>query len=77
MSHMLFSICSLKSQMRINANMLSNDDVHTSITPDCPKPFKSAAEESSGHHMHHRLMKQTQHKLQIVFNNCCLRMTWT
>jgi len=38
-------------------------------------PSQNTAKESGRHHMHHRLMKQTQSKLQIVFNKLCLHMT--
>jgi len=40
-------------------------------------PSQNTAKESGRHHMHHRLMKQTQSKLQIVFNKHCLHMTST
>ena len=40
-------------------------------------PSQNTAKESGREHMHHRLMKQTQCKLQIVFHIHCLHMTST
>ncbi len=57
--------------------MLSNNVMHTSLILDCSEPFQSTAKESGRHHIHLRLSKQTQHKLQIVFNKLCLHMTST
>ena len=72
MSHISFSSGNLNSKMH-NADTLSNDVTHTSVILACSKPFP----KHSRHHMHHRLMKQTQYKLQIVFNKHCLHTTST
>ena len=53
---------------QINADMLSNDVTHTSMTMDCSKVFTCTTEESSRHHLHHTLMHHSQHKLQVAFN---------
>ena len=51
--------------------MLPNDVMQLSVILDCPDLFPW----HSRHHMHHRVLRQTQHKLQIVYNQHCLHMT--
>ena len=40
----------------------------------CCEPFQSTAEDFGRHQMHHKLMKQTQHKFQTVFIKYCLQI---
>ena len=37
----------------------------------------SKAQQKNRRHMHHRLMKQTHHKLKIVCNKHCMHMAST
>ncbi len=71
------TICFLAAKLHLNmqAGMLSNDVMQTSVILGSSEFFKRTADESARHHMHHRLMKQTQCNLQIVFNKQCLHMT--